>query len=62
MTSVARKAEEYSFPCDQWFSNKDEGDVSLIELPAVVKGKEVAEGMLSMTARILLCHRTDESG
>ena len=45
MTSIARKSEEYTFHCDQWFSNKDEDDVSLIELPAIVKGKRVAEGM-----------------
>jgi len=43
MTSLARKSEEYTFQCDRWFSNKEDGDVSLIELPAVVKGKETAK-------------------
>ena len=46
MTSLARKSEDYTFQCDRWFSNKEEGDISLIELPAVVKGKETAKGIM----------------
>eukprot|EP00795_Rhopilema_esculentum_P007526 gene7526-13307_t len=43
MTSLARSSEEYLFQCNQWFSKKDEGDVTLLELPAIVKNKPVAK-------------------
>lgn len=46
MTSLSKSGEEYSFDCNQWFSNKDEEDVSLVEFPAIVKGKPIAEGKI----------------
>ena len=52
MTSLARKSEEYTFQCDRWFSNKEDGNVSLIELPAVVKGKETAKGIMLYVVEI----------
>ena len=57
MTSVTRKSEEYTFQCDRWFSNKEEGDVSLMELPAMVKGKEAASGTWpSLLVVIFICN------
>ena len=46
MTSVARKKEEYTFECGEWFSNNEEESLSVRELPAIKNGRALAEGML----------------
>ena len=55
MTSLARTGEEHAFECDKWFSNKDEGNQSVIELPAIRKGSPVAKGIIKHCAQFLHC-------
>ena len=53
MTSLARTGEEHVFECDKWFSNKDEGNQSVIEFPAMRKGSPVAKGIMKHCAKLL---------
>ena len=49
---MSRSSEEYSFQCNQWFSNKEKGDVSIAEFPAIFKGKPTAQGMICIILQL----------